>query len=431
MKKALSTIVLGASLALCVAATSCAQSYGTDLNRSPKSPDTKHHDQEADKGAVTAQATTPAREVSQATPSISLDPALAHAFHTLRTTWKPAGEGLYQIFLDTGASAQFGPIEGMSQWQSAPNRITINEEYRTESPEALAHTLIWPTLALGLHAEDGAPQSWEACMERITAQLTAQANWWLNVWGESGNPIPTQLEQGANNNLAHFLSDQLDDWVRSSDHYRQYCAHFGEQPPQLATPQLHRETVIAALPDKMAKEMGLKPGTGGFAVMVNMLRRSVAKVVWLYEGHYAMRNPGLGNADPWFGVGNDSEREVFIRQMLNDPDAMRRTTREVRAWLYNALSGRITGNIQDTGNAWLNELLRSNPDGFVYWVGSLEEAFVRILTTASMAENVAPLRRSTLDRQIGKFLYANAENPNRTTGPALLPERWIDILLSQ
>jgi hypothetical protein len=124
------------------------------------------------------------------------------------------------------------------------------------------------------------------------------------------------------------------------------------QPPQLPTPQLHRDTVIAALPDEMAKEMGLK-------------------------------------------------------------------------------RGRTTGSIHDTGNVWLNELLRSDPNGFAFWVGSLEEAFVRILTTASMAENVAPLRRSTLERQIGTFLYANEQNPRRTTGPALLPERWIELLLSQ
>ena len=365
------------------------------------------------------------------TPNASLDPALAHAFHTLRTTWKPAGEGIYQIFVSTGASARFGPIEGTSQWQSAPNRITIGEKYRTESPEALAHALIWPTLALGFHAEAGAPQSWEACMERITAQHTAQANWWLNVWGESGNPIPTHLEQGANNNLAYYLSDQLDDWVRNSDHYRQYCANFGEPLPAPPSAQQHRETVLAILPHDMAKEMGFNEGSAAFGAMVRLLTISIQKALWLYEGYYVMTNPRLGNGDPRLAIGNNAERERFIRFWINDVDEMRRTAVEVRTWLYNALSGRATGNIQDTGNVWLNELLRSDPNGFAFWVGSLEEAFVRILTTASMAENVAPLRRSTLERQIGMFLYANEQNPRRTTGPALLPERWIELLPSQ
>ena len=364
-------------------------------------------------------------------PSASLDPALAHAFHMLRTTWQPAGEGIYQVFVSTGASARFGPIEGASQWQSAPNRITINEEFRTESPEALAHALIWPTLALGFHVEAGAPQSWEACMERITAQHTAQANWWLNVWGESGNPIPTQLEQQANNNLAQFLDGQLGDRILSSNHYRQYCANFGKPLSPQPSPQLHRDTVSVALSYELAKELGHKEGTAAFNYILGILRRSIEEALWLYEGHYVMNNPRLGNADPRLAIGNDSKREAFIRQMLNDPDTMRRITREVRAWLYNALSGRTTGSIQDTGNVWLNELLRSDPNGFAFWVGSLEEAFVRILTTASMAENVAPLRRSTLERQIGMFLYANEQNPRRTTGPALLPERWIELLLSQ
>ena len=371
-------------------------------------------------GQITAN--LPARTPTP-TPSASLDPALAHAFHILRTTWKPAGEGIYQIFVSTGASARFGPIEGTSQWQSTPNRITIGEKYRTESPEALAHALIWPTIALGFHVEAGAPQSWEACMERITAQHTAQANWWLNVWGESGNPIPTQLEQGANNNLAQFLDGQLGDRIRSSNHYRQYCANFGEPLPPQPSLQLHRDTVSVALSYELAKELGLKEGTAGFSYMIGLLRSSIEEALWLYEGHYVMNNPRLGNADPRLAIGNNAERERFIRFWLNNPGEMRGKAVEVRSWLYHALSGRATSSIHDTGNSWLNSLLRSDLDGFTYWVLGMEATFSR---TLNLPEQFIAIRQGILQDQIGRYLYANSENPNRTTGPSLLPDGWLE-----
>ncbi len=359
------------------------------------------------------------------TPGASLDPALAHAFNILRTTWHPTGEGIYQLFLTTGASAQFGQISSSSQWQATPNRITINVQFRTESPEALAYALIWPTIALAFHVESGAPASWEACMDRITAQHSAQANWWLSVWGESGNPIPSQLEQEANENLAQFLGGRLGDRLRNSDHYRQFCANFGEPQLALPSPQLHRDILIGALPRRFLKEMGVEnDGSVAYAAMEGMIRRRVHNSLWLYEGHYVMGNPHLEHGDPRLALGNNAERERFILYWLLNPSEERDGAKEMRNWLYNALSGKATGSIHDTGSAWLNDLLKSDIDGFVYWVTGIEEAFLRLSMPSDRAEVLVPIRRRALQNQISRYLYANAENPNRTTGPSLLPDGW-------
>ncbi len=349
-----------------------------------------------------------------------LDPELAHAFHTLRTTWKPAGEGIYQLFLGTGATAQFGPIAGNSQWQVSPSRIIIDESHRAESPVALAYALIWPTVALAFYTENGEPQSWEECIERITAQHTVQAQWWFSKWGASGSLIPTQLEREANNNLANFLDDHLNNWVRDSEHYRHYCAQFGESPSILP-----RSAVVAALSHRITEEMGMKEGTAAFSAMKGMLRRPIQNALWIYEGQYVMRNPDLVTPSLNHAIGEDAEREAFIRFWLNYPDEMRRAAVELRTWLYSSLSGKATGNVQDTGNAWLNSLWKADLDAFAYWVGNLEESFLRTLLPANLAEQYAPLRRRELVDQLGRFLYANSEDPDRTTGTSLLPEGWL------
>ncbi len=331
---------------------------------------TERFEWEADYASFARASEAPAQQDVQEASISSLDPTLAHAFHILRTTWKPAGEGIYQLFLATGASAQFGPIASTSQWQSMPNRIVINEGYRTESPEALAHALIWPTLALAFYTDSGAPQSWELCIERITAQHTAQAQWWLSTWGASGNPIPTPLEQSANKNLGYLVDDVLDRWVRSDDFYRLSCSRFGEPPTKIP-----RDVVIAGLANKLTLEMGYREGTTNFTVIRGLVTRSVIGLTWLYEGQYVMKNPGLGNFDVSHPIGNDVDREALIRYWLNNAGEARRTAQEVRKWLYNALSGRTTGSIQDTGNAWLNGLLESDPNAFAYWVTGMEETF--------------------------------------------------------
>ena len=381
---------------------------------------TERFEWEADYAKFAPASETPAQQVDQEASSPSLDPTLAHAFHILRTTWNPAGEGIYQLFLAMDASVQFGPMASTSQWQSMPNRIIINERYRTESPETLAHTLIWPTLGLASYTDSGNPQSWEACIERIIAQHTAQASWWLSLWGANGNPIPTQLEQSANNNLRYLVDDVLDRWVRSDDFYRLSCSRFGEPPTKIP-----RDAVVGGLAHKLTLELGHKDGSAGFYLIRGFMSKSVFKLLWLYEGKYIMVNPGIGNLDVSLPIGNDVEREGRIRYWLNNPAEARQTAQEVRAWLYAALSGRATGSIQDTGNAWLNSLLRSDPNGFVFWVTGMEEAFWRILAGIDRAEQYAPIRQRVLENQIGIFLYENAGDPDRTTGPALLPDGWL------
>ena len=164
-----------------------------------------------------------------------LDPTLAQAFEALRAA--PTGERIYTLFMQSGATAQFGPLEGVSLYSSFRNLIIINEQYRNESPEALAHTLIWP--AAGLYNEAERSQSWDECMARAINQEVSQAQWWLEMFGEEGKAYPTQLEEWANNELSWLINDSLGLWLRLSPHYREQCARYGA-PPQHIDPALAR-----------------------------------------------------------------------------------------------------------------------------------------------------------------------------------------------
>ena len=126
--------------------------------------------------------------------------------------------------------------ESISQFNSSSNLITINEEYRDESPEALAHALIWPLASLHAISErGGSPRSYDECIADRTAAHSAQALWWFGNYFEGGKPNPTQLEQWANNNLARrYVDKNFGDWVREA--YRESCASYGEPPPPTATP---------------------------------------------------------------------------------------------------------------------------------------------------------------------------------------------------
>lgn len=168
------------------------------------------------------------------TPPPTIDPILAHAYHVMRRS--QIGNEIADMFVRLGASATFGALgDSISQWGSSPPRSTINEEYRNESPEALAYALIWPMLGLGLHNEQGLPQSWEECIQRRISQESAQARYWLETYGANGKPNPTQLEQWANHDLVSFLDGSLGNSVRSNDHAREQCARYGEPSP-LPTP---------------------------------------------------------------------------------------------------------------------------------------------------------------------------------------------------
>ena len=186
---------------------------------------------EAPPGNLTASAQRQAR------PTVDparIDSGLATAFQRMRNAPFEEIDRLYDWFAASGARAQFGPLEeSISQFDSSSNLITINEEYRDESPEALAHALIWPLASLHAIGERGGPpRSWAECIADRTAAHSAQALWWLGNYLESGKPNPTELEQWANNNSAMYLDKSLSEWVREA--YRESCARYGE-PPLLPT----------------------------------------------------------------------------------------------------------------------------------------------------------------------------------------------------
>ncbi len=230
------------------------------------------------------------------------DPTLAHAFDVMRST--PTGNEVAEMFVRSNASAQFGPLgDSRSQWESNPRRITIHEQYRHESPEVLAYTLIWPTVGLALYADSGVPQSWEACMLRLTGQHVAQAQWWLEKLGAGGKQSPTQLEIGANNTLASYREGRLESWVRSSGHYREYCTNFGEPTPApTPTPvtplRLPWDYLEIDLGNLLEKE-GYTRGRSGFGLMYNHLSGKYGYLphslflAWLDAG-----GRGVGDATP-------------------------------------------------------------------------------------------------------------------------------------
>ena len=158
------------------------------------------------------------------------DPVLAQAVETLRIT--PTGERIYTAFTRSGASVKFGLLEGLvSRYFPFHNLIVINEQYRNESLEALAHTLIWP--AVGLHNGAERSQSWSACMAGVIDQEVLQAQWWLEVFGEGGKPYPTDLERWANYEVALLVNECLRHWVRLSPHFRDHCAKYGALPQRI------------------------------------------------------------------------------------------------------------------------------------------------------------------------------------------------------
>ena len=174
---------------------------------------------------------------SQPTPDTGpiVDPILAHAYHVMRLS--PIGNAGADVFVRSGASAQFGALgNAISHWDLSPSRIVINEEYRRETPEALAYALIWPTAMLADYKENGPPQSWEECMFDIALHHGFQAQYWLDTFGEHGKQNPTQLEQWANRMMALYREGTLGSWVVRQSAYQQFCAQFGGTPALTPTP---------------------------------------------------------------------------------------------------------------------------------------------------------------------------------------------------
>ena len=187
-------------------------------------------------GGIATPKATPA-PASQPTPDTGpiVDPILAHAYHVMRLS--PIGNAGADVFVRSGASAQFGALgDTASRWDLSPSRIVINEEYRRETPEALAYALIWPTAMLADYKENGPPQSWEECMFDIALHHGFQAQYWLDTFGEHGKQNPTQLEQWANRMMALYREGTLGSWVVRQSAYQQFCAQFGGTPALTPTP---------------------------------------------------------------------------------------------------------------------------------------------------------------------------------------------------
>lgn len=176
-----------------------------------------------------------------AAPRPTVDPTLAHAFHVMRST--PTGNKIADTFVRLGVSAVFGNIGDFRSWyETSPRRIIINEQYRYESYEALAFTLIWPTIALMLEVEDGRAQSWEECMVREGIRGGFGAQYWLEAFGANGKRNPSQLEQWANNDLGWYVVENLKHvWMDS--YWREKCNEYGAGP--YIDPDLARAYVTA------------------------------------------------------------------------------------------------------------------------------------------------------------------------------------------
>lgn len=171
---------------------------------------------------------TPTPIPPTSTPTPTVDPTLERALQGMRKT--QIGSEVADIFVQLGASAVFGKLDGSLSWvEYSSRRITINEEYRTEGYEALAHALIWPILALAFESEEGPAESWEACMERRIVMEGIQSQYWLEAFGESGKRNPTQLEQWANDELSWLVANNLM-YVWMSSHYREQCGNYGSGP---------------------------------------------------------------------------------------------------------------------------------------------------------------------------------------------------------
>ena len=176
-----------------------------------------------------------------AVPRPTIDPALAHAYHVMRST--EPGNRIADIFVGLGASAVFGELgDSSSQWYHSPPRIVINSRYRNESPEVLAYFLIWPTVGLDSHNELGGIKSWESCMAVAYVATAVQTQYWLQTFGDRGKRnaaegpeawanswLEVRLRLGDEGYLAHWL------WV--SSWVREVCEVYGE-PVQFIDPDL-------------------------------------------------------------------------------------------------------------------------------------------------------------------------------------------------
>lgn len=221
------------------------------------------------------------------------DPVLVEALAVLRTT--STGERIYTTLMHLGATAKFGLLEGVSSYSAFRNLIVISEKYRSESPEALAHTLIWP--AVGLFNEAERAQSWSECMERVIDQETTQAQWWRELFGEDGKGDPTNLERWANYEVVLLVTESLPYWVQLTPHYREQCAKYGA-PPQRIDPVLARAYQRALLGGKSA------------------LGRAAAETITTAHSDVV-----FGKTDGSYGYYSPSRSRIVVSEEIRDESA--------------------------------------------------------------------------------------------------------------
>ena len=297
-------------------------------------------------------------------PRPSLDPervdtALASALGLVQ-------DAFYDWFVASDARAQFGSLEGYtSRYDFSPLRITINEGYRNESQEALAHTLIWPLASLHAIDERGAsPWSWNECIFDAIAAHAAQARWWLEKYGASGKQNPTELEQWANGNLESYLDMSLGSWVRET--YREQCAAYGEPPPlPMPTPvptlTLPWDYLVIDL-GNLLEDRGLTPGSAQYFLMRNYLTSKYGYLPHsLFLAWLDASGRGTGDATP------ELWQEFFRAFLLNQ---------EFRALSKSAVREYLEANTQlgPVLTAFLKASHIGSLDERVHFVARVEDA---------------------------------------------------------
>ena len=290
--------------------------------------------------------------------------------------------------------------ESISQFDSSSNLITINEEYRDESPEALAHALIWPLASLHAIGERGGPpRSWAECIADRTTAHSAQALWWLGNYLESGKPNPTELEQWANNNSAMYLDKSLSEWVREA--YRESCARYGE-PPALPTPapapNLPVEQYVEGSRDLFGPEewigeyllgRGLDENSMTFVMLRDLLRQQSYPLGSLYLAYL----DSLGKYAP----EDKQEFRSFFSRYFSDIPFRRDVAGAVREYLESAeyLGPNLTA------------VLRSRQfslDQSIHIIGSVGEAMLRATSPKWIADSVSVGRRQGIEGSLrGSF----------------------------
>ena len=261
-----------------------------------------------------------------AVPPPTIDPILAQAYHVMRRT--QTGNKIADMFVRLGASATFEELgDSSGRWEHSPNRISIDYEYRNESPETLGLRLIWPTMWLDAYHEFGAIESWQKCIALEAATRVVEIHYWSQVYGWNGkrNPAP-ETETWANGWLDIYQDIGAEDteilkWVWMLNWEREFCENFGE-PEQYIDPDL----TVAYRSAMEGDNTGI--GSAAVYVIINtgadvMFERLPANV---YGRFYSSRNLITIN-ESLRGKGNAALAATLIHETYHAQEYHRRGNR--------------------------------------------------------------------------------------------------------